>query len=513
MSKSIPFLILVFIFALSVIFPQESRIFDEDALFIITDFEFDINGRSREHALFDAGEFQEGLEVRGKANLEQYISEKRQLLINQRVLQTNVEITHTIGERQSGGAYPVKLLIKVADSLNFFVFPVPRYNTNTGLDVLLRIRDYNFMGSLSPLRIDFIYRYDQDRRNSFGLWAELTIPFRAFGYNWNLNFDSLFNYQRGSEDPFRFQSATGISMQLPARSTTFTFGFEESFNLNMENQSRHWETFGEIQRGFFMSSVMFAAWEIPTILTLPGFGQLIYTPFISATFNHRFPAWPLESIHQGPFLDFGHSLGFTRINWHGNFREGISVLLENSNRYDFYNLQNNGNPFSSSITASGIRHLIISNFFGISAKLMYRHWFYHDPAYYDMAADAIRGITNRSLSASYMLSLNLDFPLRLPKFAPSRWSGNDRLGIFDIEFHLAPILDMALYNDPGTEVTFHPRNMVVGGGFELMIFPAFIRTLDMRAKIAWNLREVTVSPFSLPRGNNREIVFTMRHFF
>jgi hypothetical protein len=221
----------------------------------------------------------------------------------------------------------------------------------------------------------------------------------------------------------------------------------------------------------------------------------------------------LQSIHRGPFLDFDHSLGFERINWHANYREGLSVSLNNSYRYDFHSLRNNMDPLSIDFTAGAVGHFIVGRFFGISSRLQYRHWFYHEPAYHDLAADAIRGITNRSLSANYMLSLNLDFPLRLPMFAPSRWTGNERLGIFDIEFHLAPILDMALYNDPVTDVRFHPRNMVVGGGFEIMIFPAFIRTLDMRVNVAWNLREITVSPFSLPGGNNREIVFTMRHFF
>ena len=145
--------------------------------------------------------------------------------------------------------------------------------------------------------------------------------------------------------------------------------------------------------------------------------------------------------------------------------------------------------------------------------LQYRQWFYHDPAFNDIAGDAIRGIADSEISASYMLSLNADFPLRLPLFAPSVWFNDERLWVFDIELHLAPILDMALFNDPRTETSFSFQNIVVGGGLELMLFPAFMRNLYFRVSVAWNLREVTLSPFALPGGRNREIAFMMGHFF
>ena len=513
MNKRSAFPALLFLLIIPILYSDETRTWDEDALFVITGFEFDITGRTREDVLITVGEFQKGEEIRGKTNFHMYIQTKIQLLLNQRVLRDTVEVTYTIGDQQLDGAYPVILKIAVEDSWNILAFPVPRYNSNTGLDLMLRIRDYNFLGSLNPLRIDIFYRYDQFRRSSFNLFLESITPFRAFGYNWNFRFDTTFGYRAQAEDPFHLETRTGLSMELPLRHTTLTVGFQESFNLNKENLSRHWEPFGYIQRGFFMSSMLYALWEIPTGFILPRFGELTYIPSISATFNHRFPAWPLQDIHRGPFLDFTHSLGIERISWHGNYREGTSFLIRNSYRYDFFSLRNNENPVSANFEIIAARHFIIQSFFGISLQLQYRHWFYHYPAFHDLAGDAIRGIADASLSANYMLSFNSNFPLRLPLFAPSRWFDNDRLWVFDIEFHLAPLVDMALFNDPRTETSFRLQNAIIGGGLELMIFPAFMRNLYMRVSVAWNLREATLNPFSLPRGYNREIVFTMRHFF
>ena len=507
MNKPAAFLFALSLLILSIAYPQELQSWNEDTIFIISELEFEVIGHTRESALIDSGEFIIGEEIRGRANFEQYIRDKTQLLVNQRVLQENVEITYTIAEPLPTGAYPVTLRIWVEDSWNFFIFPVPRYNTNDGLDLILRIRDFNFLGTMNPLRIDLSYRYDQYRRHSFNLRFNVNHPFRLFDRNWNLGHNTLFGFRPQMDDPLYLESTTGISMQVPFRATTFTFGFEESFNLNKENLSRHWETFGETQSGFFMASRMFALWEIPTPLTLSRFGQLTYTPSISATINHRFPAWPLESIHRGPFLDFGHSLGFERINWYGNFRQGISAFLENSNRLDFFDMQGREN-LSSSITITGIKHFIFTDFFAISARLQYRYWFYHNPAFHDLAGESIRGIQDNALSADYMLSLNVDLPFRLPMFAPSRWFNSERLRVFDIEFHLVPIIDMALYNDPRTETSFSPENIVIGSGLELMVFPAFIRNLYFRVSAARTFRGLT-----LPRIGNYEIAFMMGHFF
>ena len=242
------------------------------------------------------------------------------------------------------------------------------------------------------------------------------------------------------------------------------------------------------------------------------FGELTYTPEISATFNHELPEWPLHDFLKGPFMGFSHSLGFEKIDWHSNYREGLDVSVSNTYTYDFFRLNNHKDPLSVSLAFTGIGHFIISDFFAISARLMYQYWYYHDPGYYDQAGDALRGIADKKITADHMLSLNTDFPFRVLLFTPSEWFNKPKLHVFDLEFQLAPVFDMALYNDPLTKTSFDLKNIAATGGLELVIFSAFSRSLYVRFGYVVNMRELFAES-KIPGGQNREIYFIMRHFY
>jgi len=487
----------------------------DEQLYVITAFEFDIKGRSRPSALISNGDFKTGEKLTGQASLDEYIRDKTQVLINQRVLKDNAAITYSLGEQEEDGSYPVTLTIKVEDSWNIIALPRPHYKSDTGFELTIKARDYNFLGTMNPLRVDFGYRYDENRHNSFQFEVYSDTPFRAFGYTWNVRFDNLFWYRPNVEKPFFYRNVTGLSMELPFRTTTFTFGFEEYLNLNEENSYRYAEFYHEdFQDGLYMSSRLYTTWKIPTGLLVSRYGELTYTPGISATFNHEFPSWPLLPFRKGPFLSFSHSLGFERIDWHANFRDGFSVSINNSYTNDFFRLNNGDEPLSISLTLHGAGYFIISRFFAISSRLQYRHWFYHDPDYYEMAGDNLRGISDRSIHADYMLSLNMDFPLRVLLFTPSKWFNNRKLNFFDVEFQIAPVIDLALYHDPEANISFSPKNIAATGGLELIAFSDFMRNLYIRVGYTINMRGFFSSrPIRLPVNNNREIYLIMGHFY
>jgi hypothetical protein len=494
--------------------PDQTPYTGNNQLYVISAFEFDIKGRSRPSALLYNGEFHEGEKLQGRENFEKYIRDKTQMLINQRVLKDNAVIDYSIGEQGEDGAYPVTLIIKVEDSWNMIALPRPAYKTDTGFDLTIKARDYNFLGTMNPLRIDLGYQYDENQRSSFLLGVFSSTPFRAFGYDWNFKFDNTLSYRPQVSEPYYYQNISGLSMELPFRTTTFTFGFEESTNLNEENADQYQAQYGEFQNGLYMASKLFTSWEIPTGFMVSQFGELTYNPGISVTFNHEFPKWPLQDIRKGPFMGFYHSLGFEKIDWHGNYREGLSVFFNNAYTYDFFRMNNNEEPLSVSYSLTGTGHFIINDFFAISSRLMYRQWFYHYPEYYTEASDAIRGVADRAISADYMLSLNMDFPLRIPLFTPSKWFHSRKLGFFDFELHVSPIIDMALYHDPETETSFSFKNIAATGGFEFIVFPLSFRSLYIRLGLAWNLREFfEARPVKFPEGDNREIYLIMGHFY
>jgi hypothetical protein len=491
---------------------------EDDRLYVITAFEFDIKGRTRPSALIYKGEFKIGETLQGQENLDEYIRDKTQILVNQRILKDNALVTYSVGEQSEDGSYPVTLTISTEDSWNIIALPRPYYKSDRGFDLSIRARDYNFLGTMNPLRINLGYKYDEEKRSSFQFDILSNIPFNALGYHWEVKFNNYFNYRQNQ--PFFYQNISGLSVEMPFRKTTFTFSFEEATILNEENADVYKLSTGlgeypDFQNGLYMSSRLAAAWKIPTGLFVSRYGELTYIPVISATFNHELPRWELQEIRRGPSMGFVHSLYFEKIDWHANFREGISTSISNGYGYNFYTLRHEGNPLSASLAFSTAGHFIISKFFGISSRLQYRHWFYfNDPKYYDSASDALRGIADKKISADYMLSLNTDFPFHVLSFTPSEWFKNRKLRFFDFELHASPVIDLALYHDPRTATSFHPKNIAASGGLEFIFFPAFMRNFIVRLGYACNLREfLTARPVRLPRGDDYELYFIMGHHY
>ena len=494
-------------------FPVFSQ--DDATLYVITDYKFNVKGRSRPNALLykliEQGEYREGELISGKANLEKYISDITQIYINQRVLKNNVEVSYVAGDQNEDGAYPVTIMINVEDSWNIIALPRPYYKNNV-FDLTIKARDYNFLGSMNPLRVDIGYNYNEDKRHSFLFGVFSNMPFKAFGYYWNFNFDNTFQYR--IDAPFYYQNTTGLSMELPFRATTFTFGFNERFFLNEENSDwTEGEDYGPYQDGLYMSSELYVSWKIPTGLTVSRFGELTYTPVISSVFNHELPPWPLDTLHRGTFLNFSHSLGFDKIDWHGNFRDGLSVSMGNSYHYNI-----NRNIYNISFNFNGTGHFIVSDFFAISSRLMYQYWHSSDELWEgEYASYYMRGIADKSIKAYQMFLLNLDFPFRLFLFLPSQWFNNRKLSFFDFEMHASPVIDLALYHERNFDngkILYYPGHLAATGGLEFVVFPLFMRNLYIRLGFAINLKEfVTARPINIPGGDNREIYLIMGHFY
>jgi len=488
---------------------QEAEAAD-DRVFVIAAFDLDIRGRTRPYALKHNARLRVGDELRGRAALDAYVRDRTQVITNMRVLRDNVEMSYSIGERLEDGRYPVTFMISVEDTWAIIALPIPEYNSNTGFELDVRARDYNFFGTMNPLRVDFGYRFNQYRRSSFEIMIDSSIPFTAHGYRWNFRFVNTFRYRPGVEEPFFFRNLTGISVEIPWGDTRFTVGFEESFILNEENPRRQREEHGYFQRGLYMSSRAFANWRIPTGFTTANFGEVTYNINPSVTFNHELPGMPLDGFRRGPFATIGHSLGFGRANWHGNFRRGLSFWLSNAFNYDFARYDRLQDPFSVTLSLEGTGHFILTDFLGISARVMSRRWFFFDGrGYHEHGGDVLRGIPDTRIQADYMFSLNLNMPFRAMRFAPSQWFGISRMRLFDFDLHISPMLDIALFDDPRPG---QGRDVAASGGLEFVVFPAFMRALFLRASVGIDALHF-LSNMGIPSGNYREISITIGHFF
>ncbi|GHU80919.1 hypothetical protein FACS189468_2070 [Spirochaetia bacterium] len=486
------------------------------ALYIIRGIEYHLTGRTQPWALAYHTELREGEQLKGKAALDAYMARKTQALRNQRVLKEDTSrLEYTLGEAEEDGALPVYLRVYAEDTWNFIILPEPKFDSNTGFSLTFKARDYNLLGTMSPLKVDLGYEYgnrglyssDDDDKKRLFLSIDSDVPFQALGYRWNINFDNDFAYII-DDSVFSYTNTTGISVELPFRATVFTLGFDQSFLVNPENEDDEWEATGASYFSdlWHMASELYAQWKIPTGVELGSFGELTYTPRLAGLWKYR-PNGEIGEYRRGPTAKAGHTLGFSRIDWLGNYRRGFDVSLGNDNEYNL-----SRQIWNNSIDLTAIAHLPITEWFGISARFKTQVWF-NDT--YTTAGELIRGRRDKALHADHLIAVNLELPFRVFRFVPSEWSGKPKLHTIDFELYLAPFLDMVMVKDPSPEHPhdFTPGDILVAAGIEAMIFPLRWRSFYMRFSAGWNLRKKE-EPLNQSRVNDdREFFIGVGHFF
>jgi len=475
---------------------------DSNTVYVIREVEFDITGRTKPFVLISNGEFKEGERIYGKENFDKYLALKTQLLLNQRVLET-VSIEYSLGEKEPDSALPVKLLVHVKDTFNIVILPYPKYDSNDGFSLIIKMRDYNFLGTMSALRIDLGYN-NNNGSNTFNLGIDSDIPFQAAGLDWNINFDNFFKYSIG--DPLYYQNVTGISVRLPINFTTLTTGINQYLTVNEENSSDNKYLFGLPARydGAYAATEIFGSWRVPLGISVGNFGELSYTPGLSGTI--KYPYGKMDPSRK-PETTLSHSIGFGRIDWIGNYRKGLTASMGNSFTW-YFDIPDA--PLRITLDGSAIFHWRFSKYFGFSSRLKYRQWWrWSDvndewlPQY--SAGDVIRGVIDADIRANYMLSLNLDFPIRFLRFWPSEWFNKSKLRIFNFEMYLSPFLDFALFKGPYSKLknssnpndgatSFRFKDLIATTGLEVIVFPGFFRSFYLRASIAYNMRIVAPAP-------------------
>jgi hypothetical protein len=482
-------------------------------IYYIRKIDFDITGRTRPFALMDTIDLREGEKISGKTALETYIRRKTQLMRNERVLEEDKSrIDYEIREPGEDGLVPVDLMVYASDTWNIVALPYPEFDSNDGFSITLKARDYNFLGTMSPLRVDLGYVYDNNKdQSAASLGIDTDIPFKFLGLLWNFNFDNDFKYLQ--DDPFYYKNTTGLLLDLPWKKTTVTVGFDQSYILNEKNSDEEHEKTGVVyfDKTWYMSSELYAKWEIPLGITVGDFGELTYKPGLTETIKYR-PGGNIGEYRKGPTTTFSHSFGFGQIDWIGNFRKGLDVSLSNSISYNNYNLvkgnETGWDDWSSNIGITAKGHLLPVSFFGVYGRLKFM-WYINTETY--SAGSELRGIPDKDLIAAKMLSLNLQFPLRILNFIPSTWFTSRLFKPIDLEIHFSPFIDLALLEgrDNDTKEKYTPGNLFSTAGFEIIAYSLSWRNLYLRGSIGWNLQEWRRQG-ELPHP---EVFIGMEHYF
>jgi hypothetical protein len=478
----------------------------DTTVYIIRNIDFDVDGRSRPFALRYHGQLNEGELLHGRAALDFYIRDRTQLLVNQRVLTSDVRIDYTLGDPEPDGTIPVDLLVSVSDTWNIFVLPKPVWNSNDGFNLTLKVRDYNFFGTLNPLRVDFGYQINTRKESSFNFLIDTDIPFTALGLNWNINFDNEFIYSW--QEALSYKNSTGLSLELPWQRTTFVF--DATHTINWYDRNGDWEVeqgYGKYFEGLYNSMNFSVDWKIPTGIKIFDYGELSYTPHLSQHFNYRPGDWDSfewENNRRSVSTNLNQTLGFGRIDWIGNFRKGLEASLENTNSYDYIS-----HSWSNYYSLTTVAHFVFTDFFGIGSRLRFRQWFSADSRPAANAGSVLRGILDNQVQANLMLSLNLEFPFRVFTARPSEWFNSSKMRLFNFEFFLSPILDFGLVHLEKPTSTQKSLSTYYTAGIEALVFPEAMRSFYACFSFGIDLEKAVKTG----RISTFEFSFDLGHFF
>lgn len=467
-TKSLMVVIILFLCIPLSVFSQTTFIENQPVeSYTLRDVRFDVKGITLERLLRNKANIKIGKEFSDRASLEAYLTERKQILVNERTLE-QVSVNYTV-EEQDSGIFLVDVFVSTTDSWNIIALPYFRYDTNEGLVLSLRGRDYNFLGSMQALILNLDYSMDEQGRQSYGGYTAFGIPFQVLGHDAGVNASQTIKVHY---DGRPVTSLTNLSYWMRFSELGFPLTLEAAQGLQLNPD----EVANDLDPYLLNSSLSLSA-AIPTGLTVGTLGSLSYTPSIAVS-----QLWRLDSAvradRHGPIASFSHGLSLGRIDWVANMRKGFSASLSNTTNYNL-----TSKAFDTGLDASIRYHATLDGKIGLNSRAF---------GFYSITETArgglgayMRGILNARLSGTAFTLVNLEAPVKLFDFPTHLFIKKNWL---DFEFQMSPFVDLA-YLESGTSLLLSEK-LWYSGGLEFFVYPLRMRTFIVRASIGFDLDAV-----------------------
>ncbi|MDA3956388.1 hypothetical protein [Oceanispirochaeta sp.] len=249
-----------------------------------------IDGNTREKSLIREMDLKEGMEFADRASLEKAVLRQQQDLVNLRVFN---EISMTLSEGEPQGETTVySVQVHAEDSWNIYPIPYPKYNSNDGVRLGLKLFYNNAFGTLNDLYLgtNITFKYDNNDQS----WDNTSWTFNPQLNNvkiGNLEYDFGFmqqkSYAEKKEDDVYLERYNYYNTSADVR-TTMNFGADNKFYYQVK----------------------------------PGIG-----------INYSYSGDGIGDNEEPFYLSFSHGGGYSKVDWRANFREGFSASVGNSIRY------------------------------------------------------------------------------------------------------------------------------------------------------------------------------------
>jgi len=436
--------------------------------YVISSVEFEIKGATQEFVLRGKADIPLGKTFSTRQELEAFLADRQQVLVNERVL-ADAQIVFELGEVDASRRM-VHVRVMTNDSWNIVALPYFKYDSNSGLVLSARGRDYNFLGSMRTLVLNFDFFRDQLDRNGFEVYSTFGVPISWGTRVFNVGLSEEFTLY-GDGTPFA--DATGLTLSLDDEffGVPVSFGMGQSLSVNPDGVDNDPDP-------YFLSSSIFASAAIPLASEVWGLGALDYQPSANLSLAWR-PEAAVREDRRGAILNLGQSLVLGRADWIGNMRRGFIANLRNTDSARF----KDGSwtvDFDASVTAYLEWEGIVS--------LKARAQGFARPvgdARTDLGA-SLRGVRDARISGYSGLFVNLDLPTRLFSFPTHLLIGKNWL---DFDLQASPFLDAA-YVTPDPTALQQAESFWSSGGLEFLVFPLRMRSFIVRASLGFDLVSV-----------------------
>lgn len=439
---------------------------------------YDIEGRTRQYFIERLFDTRTGAEFPDRESFEAYLQDRVRILMNERVLES-AEILPSYGTPESSNSpdapetvIPVDLVVKTKDTWNLIGLPYFKYDSNTGLILALRGRDYNFFGTMEPLILNVNWEFDNSGDQTPGVEGRFSYPFRAGGLDWTWNVDTELTAPGWKELDFSFD--TGLAVAVPVGGQSISLYASQGVGIGLEKSSGV-----PYDDEYFLTSTAGMSYSWRALKTVR-FGDLVVGPDVSISYHWKPAGLADLSLAQTPELTPRLKASIGRVDWVGNFRRGLSAEADISFPY---NVQT---KYQYAIVSGGVSGYTAFGPAGPSARLS--GFSRLEGSIDNSAGDPVRGVLNNRIRTSSALYLNLDAPVSLIKFRPAEWFGIPWMRYFHFEQQWSPFLDIALVEAEGR--LFSPSDAWFGTGLEVITYPAISRSFFVRISAAWDLRDV-----------------------
>ncbi len=450
----------------------------------IESVDYQITGSTREYPLKLAVEIDTERVFASQEELDLYIDDLRLQFNNLRVLEeSSVEVS--LGQIDGEGVVPVHLVVKTKDTVNIIALPKPGFDSNSGFEMKIKMKNYNFFGSMQEFNADVEYNYDENDNQSMAGGFSFSIPFEAYGYAfvWNLSTSLTVPFDNR---PI-YDLETGIQMEIPVSSLKINLGFVQGVSINDRDADKQYYKDDWL---YYTESL---SMNVPVTLIRYGTNsEVVWSPMASFSVN-----WDSDGIQaddlKGPALTLGHALTAGRINWAGNFRRGYNISAGNNYIINF----NEDKDLIVNITGLLQGHYSFFDRVGISTRLSGYYNFFDYVS--EKQGGKIRGILDKRIDADYAVFYNLDIPIRVMRVNFKEISGIDWTEYISFEMHVSPFFDMALAHNAEADEEEEERNTFsfkdgwYACGLEIIVYPLKMRSIYARASVGFDLEAVLKS--------------------